>query len=76
MCLRFSGVKMHVIFGYVHLIRVAGGYSMVVAVAGGRVRARVCLPRVVKFHFTKASIILEFCFVLFYGIFLSEFTMF
>lgn len=41
-CLRFSGVKMHVIFGYVHLIRVAGGYSMVVAVAGGRVRARVC----------------------------------
>lgn len=56
---------MHVILGYVHSMRVADGYSAVVAVVGGHVRARVCLPRVVKFHFTKASMIVELCFVLF-----------
>lgn len=57
-------------------MRAAAGYSTVVSVAGGRVRARVCLLPVVRLHFMKASIILEFCCVLFYGISFSEFTMF
>lgn len=50
-------------------MRAAAGYSTVAAVVGRRVRARVCLPRAVRLHFTKVSIILEFCCGLFFTAF-------
>lgn len=46
-------------------MQATAGYWTVVAAAGGRVRARECLLRAVRRHFRRASIILEFCFVLF-----------
>lgn len=58
-------------------MRPTAGYSAVAAVAGGRVRARVCLPRAVRPHFAKVSIILDFLLCTFFtAFFFCEFTMF